>query len=234
MCQAEFSTTLAAELKAKSSKANPLRVGRMRRVHDRGGLKAGASRAAAIAVIALLWCSGAQAAETQAYLLRGWFGVFSTGMDELATELKSKGVKASALGHLSWKSTVTKIVQEKAAGRLGALVLIGHSQGGINAIEMARELETHKISVDLLVTLAPFMQNPLPGNVVRAMNFYQSPGWGSPLTAVPGFRGKINNIDLSSDLIITHITIDKTAKVQAEIVRAVLALPKTGAPPPAR
>ena len=129
---------------------------------------------------------------------------------------------------------MSKIVQEKAAGKLGALVLVGHSQGGINAIEMARTLETHKIPVDLLVTLAPFMQNPIPGNVVRALNFYQSPGWGSPLTAVPGFRGKISNIDLTSDLIITHITIDKTAKVQAEIVRAVLEIPKKGTPSPAR
>ena len=225
---------LGAELKAKSIEANPLQVLRMRLVRDRDGLRAGARRAAAIAFIALLWCNCAQAAETQAYLLRGWFGVFSTGMDELAAELKTKGVKASAIGHLSWKSTVSKIVEEKAAGKLGPLVLVGHSQGGNNAVEMARALETHKIPVDLLVTLAPFMQNPVPGNVVRALNFYQNPGWGSPLTAVPGFRGKISNIDLASELIITHITIDKSAKVQAEIVRAVLAIPKAGAPPPAR
>ena len=46
------------------------------------------------------------------------------------------------------------------------------------------------------------------------MNFYQSPGWGSPITAEAGFRGKLSNIDLSSDLTVTHITIDKSAKVQ--------------------
>lgn len=220
MRQAEFPTSL-------------LQVLRMRLVRDHSGLRAGKRCAAAIALIALL-CSCAQAAETQAYLLRGWFGVFSTGMDELAAELKAKGVRASAIGHLSWKSTVSKIVQEKAAGKLGALVLAGHSQGGNNAVEMARALETHKIPVDLLVTLAPFMQNPIPGNVVRALNFYQNPGWGSPLTGVPGFRGKISNIDLASDLIITHITIDKSAKVQAEIVRAVLEIGKKAAPSPAR
>jgi surfactin synthase thioesterase subunit len=107
-----------------------------------------------MACIVLLWCSCARAADTHAYLLRGWFGVFSTGMDELAAELKAQGIKANAIGHLSWSSTVSKIVQDKASGKLGALVLVGHSQGAINAIEIARALETHKIPVDLLVTLS--------------------------------------------------------------------------------
>jgi hypothetical protein len=194
-------------------------------VRDREGLSAG--WCAAIACVALLWCNCAQAADTQAYLLRGWFGVFSTGMDELAAELKAKGIKANAIGHLSWRSTVSKIVQDKASGKLGALVLVGHSQGANNVIEMARALETHKIAVDLLVTLAPMMQDPVPGNVVRALNYYQNPGWGAPLNTERGFRGKLSNIDLASDLTVTHITIDKSAKVQAEIVRAALAIPKS-------
>ena len=108
-----------------------------------------------MATVALLWCTNAHASETRAYLLRGWFGVFSTGMDELAGDLRSKGVKAEAIGHLAWKSTVSKIVQDKAAGKLGGLALVGHSQGAINVIEMAQALKAHKIPVDLLVTLVP-------------------------------------------------------------------------------
>jgi hypothetical protein len=180
-------------------------------------------------VVTLLCCGSAQAAETRAYLLRGWFGVFSTGMDELAAEVRSKGVKAEVIGHLAWKSTVAKIVQDRAAGKIGALVLVGHSQGANNVIEMAQALKAHKIAVDLLVTLAPLGQHPVPGNVVRAMNFYQSPGWGAPIAAEPGFYGKLSNIELNSDLTVTHITIDKSAKVQAEIARAVLAIPKSRA-----
>lgn len=193
-------------------------------VRDREGLSAG--WCAAIACVALLWCSCAPAADTQAYLLRGWFGVFSTGMDELAAELKAKGIKANAIGHLSWR-TVSKIVQDKTSSKLGALVLVGHSQGANNVIEMARALETHKIQVDLLLTLAPMMQDPVPNNVVRALNYYQNPGWGAPLNADRGFHGKLSNIDLASNLTVTHITIDKSAKVQAEIVRAALAIPKS-------
>ena len=66
-------------------------------------------------------------------------------MDELAGDLRSKGVKAEAIGHLAWKSTISKIVQDKAAGKLGGLALVGHSQGAINVIEMAQALKAHKI-----------------------------------------------------------------------------------------
>ncbi len=191
---------------------------------------AGARPIVAAIFIGLLSCSFAQA-ETRVYLLRGWFGVFSTGMDELAAALNAQGAKAEAIGHLSWKATVSKIVQSRTGGKTGPLVLVGHSQGANNVIEMARSLETHKIAVDLLVTLAPFMQDPIPSNVIRAMNYYQNPGWGAPLTPGRGFQGKLSNIDVASDVKITHITIDKSAKVQAEIVRAVMALPKEGSKP---
>ena len=170
-------------------------------------------------------CHGAQA-ETRVYLLRGWFGIFSTGMDAIAEQLRDKGIKAEALGHLEWKSTVAKIAEERATGGTGRLVLVGHSQGANNIIDMARELERRAIAVDLLITLAPFLQDPVPANVVRALNYYQSPGWGSPLNADPGFKGELSNINVEGDSGILHINIDKDAKVQAEIVGAILALPR--------
>jgi hypothetical protein len=179
--------------------------------------------AAIVATVALLWCNHAQAIETRAYLLRGWFGVFSTGLDTIADELKAKGIKAEAIGHTGWRAAVNKIVQERAAGKPGAVVLIGHSQGANNVIEMARALEAKKIPVDLLVTLAPLLQDPLPPNVLRAVNYYQSPGWGAPLTTGPGFHGKLSNVNVE-DISILHINIDKSPKVQSEIVRAVLAV----------
>ena len=176
----------------------------------------------AIVTLALLWCSCAHA-ETRVYLLRGWFGIFSTGMDTIAEELRGKGIKAEAIGHLFWKSAVSAVVKERAAGKTVRLVLVGHSQGGNNVVDMARELEPHQISVDLLITLAPFLQDPVPANVVRAINYYQAPGWGSPLVAVPEFKGELSNIDVG-DWSTFHVNIDKNPRIQAEIVRAIVAL----------
>jgi len=177
--------------------------------------------------IAMLWSSAVKA-ETRVYLLRGWFGVFSTGLDSLAEELRSKGVKAETLGHLAWRSTVSNIIKDHAAGKGGGpLILIGHSQGANNVIEMARMLEKENIPVNLLVTLAPLLQDPIPGNVVRAINYYHSPGWGAPVTTDAGYRGKLSNINLGGDLGISHIAMDKSSKIQAEIERAILTVPQT-------
>ncbi|HUH95236.1 MAG TPA: lipase [Casimicrobiaceae bacterium] len=187
------------------------------------GMRKGAL--SALAALALLW-HGSARADTEVYLLRGWFNVFSTGMDTIAGELRSKGIRAEAMGHLSWRSAVEKIVDEHASGATSRLVLVGHSQGANNAIDMARELEKHDIAVDLLITLVPFMQDPVPANVVRAIDYYQSPGWGSPLTADPGFKGEITNINIARDWEILHITIDKSTKVQAAVVAAIAGLPQ--------
>ena len=173
--------------------------------------------------IALLW-SSATKAETQVYLLRGWFGVFSTGLDNLAAELRSRGIKAETVGHLAWRTTASKIIKYHASGKSDPLILVGHSQGANNVIDMARLLERENISVDLLVTLAPAMQDPIPGNVVRAINYYNSPGWGAPVTADAGYHGKLTNINLGGDIGIYHMAIDKNPKIQAEIERAILAV----------
>jgi hypothetical protein len=176
-----------------------------------------------LAAIVLLWCNCAHA-ETQVFLLRGWFGVFSTGMDTMAEELRAKGIKAEAIGHLAWKSTAAKIAKARAAGQTGRLALVGHSQGANNVIDMARELQSQKVPVDLLITLVPFMQGPVPSNVVRAVNYYQSPGWGSPLTTDADFKGKLSNIDISGDWGTFHVTIDKSSKIQAEVIGAIVEL----------
>jgi hypothetical protein len=201
----------------------------MLRVHparnSRRGVVFGMLSAAAV----LMWNGAAPAdrAETHVFLLRGWFGVFSTGLDTLAEELRTKGIKAEAADHLAWRSIFSKVIKDRAAGNSGPLVLIGHSQGGNNVVDIARLLEREKIRVDLLVTLAPFGQDPVPGNVARAINYYHSPGWGAPLTADAGYRGKLSNINLGGDLGLSHVAIDKSPKIQAEIERAVLSVVQT-------
>jgi hypothetical protein len=173
----------------------------------------------------ILFCGDAAlAAGPRVILLRGWFGLFSTGLDSVADQLKELGIEAKVAGHLNWTNEVAEILRDRSAGRSGPLVLVGHSQGANNVIDMARSLEGHNVTVDLLVTLSPFLQNPIPANVVKAIDYYQGPGWGQPLEADRGFRGKIVNINLVDDPTISHIGIDKSAKVQAEILREITAL----------
>jgi hypothetical protein len=183
------------------------------------------SWAGVIAVILLVY-GGPARAEPRVILLRGWFGVFSTGLDALADTLKAKGIRAEVLGHLSWKTAADEILRERAEGKTDALVLVGHSQGANNVIDMARMLEARNVPVALLVTLAPYRQDPVPANVLRAVNYYQSSGWGAPLSAGPGFKGKLSNVDVAEDSTISHVNIDKSARIQADIAREIGALVK--------
>jgi hypothetical protein len=178
-----------------------------------------------VAVAAVLYCSPARA-DARVILLRGWFGVFSTGLDGIAEALKAKGVRAEVAGHLYWRTAADDILRERAEGKIDALVLVGHSQGANNVIDMARVLEAKNVPVALLITLAPYRQDPIPGNVMRAINYYQSTGWGAPITAGTGFRGKLSNVDVKEDATVSHINIDKATRVQAEIAREVEAVAK--------
>lgn len=179
------------------------------------GSKPAAMLGALCLALGLLWSSAVRA-DTRVYLLRGWFGVFSTGLDNIADDLSKKGIKAETIGHLAWRSTVSEIVKAHAAN--DHLVLIGHSQGANNVIDMARLLEKEKIAVDLVVTLAPLMQDPVPRNVMWAINYYHSPGWGAPVTADPGYSGKLSNVNLGGDFGVSHITMDKSSKLAYPVV----------------
>src|SRR5688572_11373996 len=53
-----------------------------------------AARAARVVLAVAVCCSPCAHAETSVYLLRGWFGVFSTGIDAMADELRNRGIKA--------------------------------------------------------------------------------------------------------------------------------------------
>jgi hypothetical protein len=152
--------------------------------------------------------------------------VFSTGLDGIADDLKAKGVKAEVAGHLYWQTGLTDILKARAAGKAGPIILIGHSQGANNVIDIARGLEAQNIPVDLVITLAPFMQYPVPANVKQAVNYYQQGGWGAPIEGAPGFHGKIMNVNVNDDPSVTHINIDKSTRVRADIVRMVTGLVK--------
>jgi hypothetical protein len=75
-------------------------------------------------------------------------------------ELRSKGITVRVCRTFGLEVYAFNIVKYRAAGNSGTLVLISHSQGANDVIEMARLLEREQISVDLLVTLAPLTRVP--------------------------------------------------------------------------
>ncbi|MCX7323406.1 MAG: hypothetical protein NTZ14_03020 [Hyphomicrobiales bacterium] len=170
--------------------------------------------------------------QTEVYLLRGLFNVFSLGMDELGRKLAAAGIKAHVVNHAEWSSIASSIIESRSRGQGPArLVLIGHSLGGNDIILLAEKLGRNGVPVDLLIPVDATAPNPVPANVMRATNYFQSNnGFGSPLRAGPGFRGQLINADLvtnrpdlnSAEL--GHTSIDKSPRIHREIVGMVAAL----------
>jgi hypothetical protein len=62
----------------------------------------------------------------------------------------------------------------------------------------------------------------VPRNVSRVVNFYSSTnGWGAPIVPGPGFRGSLNNVDLSRRGEIGHTDIDKSPSLHSQSINFV-------------
>jgi len=147
---------------------------------------------------------------------------FQTGMDTLADELSKHGVHATSHSHTDWKAIADRAAADYKAKKEGPIILIGHSLGADAAMEMADYLGDKGVPVALVVPFDGTQSFPAPGNVARVVNFtqrdyaYIRPG--------PGFRGSLNNVDLSSNRDIDHLNIDKSPELHARVLSEVLAV----------
>ena len=107
------------------------------------------------------------------YMLRGFANVFSTGMDSLASELASRGYDATVHSHVESDSLAVHAANLQKSGK-GPIVIIGHSLGGPAAIAMATRMKALGAKVALIVTFGPNVSDPVPSNVARVINFYQT------------------------------------------------------------
>lgn len=173
-----------------------------------------------------------------AYLLRGFIGVFSEGIDNLTAEINAQGIRAHVYQDDQW-STLAKTLRETYRKEPNAepLVLIGHSYGADDVLRVARELKKDNIPVDLVVTLDAVTPIDVPANVKRCVNIYQSNGvwdtmpWlrGVPVKSESSAATQLANYNIRvdrTDLLepgTDHFNIEKKAKVHAEVVKHVLA-----------
>jgi hypothetical protein len=193
----------------------------------RGGLFAGA-----LALLSLIFIpAGVQSAANptlrdtvlsrpHVYLMRGLLNVFSLGMDQLAAQIARHGIAASVYNHTLADSVVAEIVAKYRAGDRGPYILVGHSLGADAVMTMAQALNVRGVPVALVVPFDGTASYAAPGNVACVLNLtqrryaYMTPG--------PGFRGKLSNVDVSSDTSIDHFTIDKSPRLQAVALNSVL------------
>ena len=163
------------------------------------------------------------------YLLRGFGNVFSTGMDTLGYELAARGYDATVHSHVEADTLAVQAANLQKSGK-GPIVIIGHSLGGPAAIAMATRMKQLGAKVALIVTFGPNVSDPVPSNVARVINFYQTQSIvNNTLRKGPGFSGSMSNINLDSSAGITHFNIDKITTLHAQTISAVASVMGGGA-----
>ncbi|HQY89724.1 MAG TPA: hypothetical protein PK402_13810 [Tepidisphaeraceae bacterium] len=171
------------------------------------------------------------------FLLRGWIGVFSTGIDKLGVEMNKQGVHAEVFQESQTIALANAIAERyRNMPQHEPIVLIGHSYGADRVVEIARRLQKSGVVVDLIITLDPVTPGKVPSNVKLAYNLYQSNGtfdslpWlrGIPLTAdEPGPR-MLKNMNIRIDrpeLLepgLDHFNIEKKKKIHDDVIAQVL------------
>jgi Thioesterase domain len=166
-----------------------------------------------VLVLVLVYTAPA-AARTHAYLLRGIFNV-SVGLDALAAKLNRMGVAATVYGHGESGSVASEAIRDYRAHKISSVVLIGHSLGADAAVGVAEQLKNAGIPVSLLITLDGASTMAVPPNVRRAVNFHVDRG---QITAAPGFRGSLQNINLNRVRGMDHMTIQSTPAMHRRMI----------------
>lgn len=162
--------------------------------------------------------------------LRGLANVFSTGMNVLTADLRAAGYDASVHSHIEWSGLATQIVAEDRAGRLPhPLALVGHSLGADDAIRMAARLGEHGVTPDLVVTFDPTIVRRVPPGPLQVVNFHQENDLVNRLLEPgEGFDGVIENRRVSG---VSHLSIDKSPRLHAAVMRMLDRLHAAAAPP---
>jgi hypothetical protein len=170
------------------------------------------------------------------YLIRGFIGLFSKGIDTMTDKVAGTGVAANVFQEDQTAVLGKTIVDKYKAtnGKHEPIVLIGHSLGADDAIKISKMLEAENIPVDLLITVDPTKPPPVPGNVKVCYNYYQPSVFdgtgmlrGIPLELEPGAKTQLYNLNIRGerkDLLewdTNHVNIDKNSKIHAEVVKHV-------------
>jgi hypothetical protein len=172
------------------------------------------------------------------YCARGWLGIFSTGMMELANRIDSKeGITAVSTADMEYPRLQEWLVSAHKQGKLNEpLVLLGHSWGADDMVQVSRRLEQEGITVDLLVLIDPVTPPPAPANVKRVYCVYMShpetdwfPFWrGVPATVQNSTATALENIDLRTAKVdfditgISHPYVDKNEGVHNMCIREIM------------
>jgi pimeloyl-ACP methyl ester carboxylesterase len=157
----------------------------------------------------------------EVYVIRGFTNVFSNGMNEIQQKLESRGIRATVHSNGAWKTLANDIIQRAKMRRVSLpIIIMGHSLGGVEAVDFANTVAAAGIPVAMIIGVDPGFPTPnLVGPRIGQVLNIKIPS-GKNYLPGKGFQGRINTID-ASKFGVSHTTIDDSIEVQNLILRAV-------------
>ena len=182
-------------------------------------------RAIALALPVLLAAfvatDGASASPSRAhvYFFAGKLGIFfSSGLTAMADDLRKEGVDSTVYRYQEWEAAADAIAADYRNGRVRTIILGGYSAGAISVNGVVARLSRAGIPVRLAIGLDPLQVEAVSGSVGRYVNFYNRRAGAKAIAAGRGFRGAIQNVDISNVPDIDHTNVDDDRVIQTKIL----------------
>jgi hypothetical protein len=181
------------------------------------------------------------------YIMRGLLNAYSLGLDRLKDELDNLNLDTKIVTWPEWQSAAEGIVQTyQSDPNAPEIILIGHSYGGTDAANVARELAADGVPIRLVFLLDATSPAPITSNVEECIAYYIPTIWGSmfpflfagnPPTLEPGNTKTVltNKIFDEADLgpgvgCANHFSIDVNVLAHDLFIEEVLKIVEADAP----
>jgi hypothetical protein len=137
-------------------------------------------------------------AHAHVYLLRSFMNVFSSGIYDLAANVRSQGIYATVHTHFEWPLLAEQAARNYREGWEDPIIIIGHSSGADAAVSMAYRLAEAGVPTKLIVTLEP-VANVIAGgsrdHVVKVNIFSEL---GVPVARGQSIGDRLVNLELKN------------------------------------
>lgn len=163
----------------------------------------------------------------EVYLIRGLANIFSLGMDSMAKKMRDKGLNVRTFNHSGWKGFANRIIKRAKEDKVSyPIVIAGHSLGANSATAMANYLAQRGVKVGLVVAFDPTLKRIVKGDISQVINYYIPNGSKNEVYRGQGFRGKVQNVDVSDMRGVNHMNVEKNKKLQAQFIDQVMQITK--------
>ena len=166
--------------------------------------------------------SAAAPAHKKVYLLRGLTNVLSPGIDQLNEELQHRNIDVTIANHAFSDALAHEAIEDCKSGRIGSVVLVGHSLGASASVSMAEQMRQAGLHVALIVTIDPVIKTVAPDNVHLRRTFYLSSGVGTAVERDGHFHGTLQNVDMGKTSY-GHVSLTAAPAIQNQVMHDILA-----------